>query len=1203
MYRFWDTGRHRVYLKRLDIKSFKSFAETTTIHFEPGINVVVGPNGCGKSNVVDAVRWVLGENNIRNLRGQKGEDVIFCGTDSKRAHGMALVEILIDNGDRFLPLEYEELNLARKLFRSGESEFSINRTRVRMKDIHELLAGTGLGKKGYAIISQGELEQLLNAQSLDRRLILEEAAGIIKYRQQREEVQRRLDGTAQDLTRLTDLLYELRQRCSELRQKAEKAHKYLEDKAEMDKLDRVILAFDMARMEKERVSRQADLDKSNLALSACQEQCTCGEEQLRQKEKDVENLRRQEQESLKEQFDLRAHIAELSSALQLARERIKNYAERAQAAQADTVKYAALLTKIEQDLHFNRQDYKQQQTSCRELEEQCRQMTDAARLKEQAVVREAKLFEAHKARLFTDTQEESRLRNAIKDDEQNLQRNREKRVRLEISQEQLQEQIRQAAGQRSRFLQEKAALDVRLKDLDEQIEKVLRAQSGIAQRLAGIENRIAEKQQQLNQQTGRLMNLKSMREGLSGYAPGVKAVVEWGQRGELAGILGIVGELLEVPVGLERAIEIAAGRTLENVVVQSSEDARRAIERLKTQKSGRVTFLPLDSLRYRRVPEEIVTKALNLEGVIGKADRLVQCHPQYRVALEYILGRTLVVQNIGDGIRAFKRLNYPLTLVSVEGDIINAGGAMTGGSVAERGPGRLQRRAEEKQIEKQISALQEKLHQLKKDHSLVRSEAQELDHQVSRLKNERTENSLKNSWLKDQLKILDRDVPEYQLQYEQVGTEIVRLDREAKCIQESLADLYNSGQAMQNKQDSDSLKLEEQKEALAKMQQDIEVYRERSRSYHEQMGIRKRELEISHKNLLQFEAVQKSYQESYQGAQELLLLLKKENEDEEQKMQGFEEQISAQSLLLGEGSDELAMLKSYGNEALKGINELKASLSPVREKIQNLTQDVRRYELGLTRLEVELSNLNMQWQQRQGKLKPADIDLQGIKRTDIGRMRQHFGMLKEEMERLGAVDTGAIEEYQTLQDKLGFIEQQYQDVEQARTALAELLHDTERIMGRNFEQFMIRANQSFVETCQQMFSGGEGRLVAETRAKGLETGVDIEVQMPGKRVQSLDLLSGGERALTCIAFLFALIRLKPVPFCLLDEIDASLDETNLLRFTSFLRGMSRQTQFIVITHRQTTAACGSTIYGITMAEKGISRVYTLPLKEVPDKAG
>ena len=404
-----------MYLKRLDIKGFKSFAEYTTIQFEPGINIVVGPNGCGKSNVVDAVRWVLGESNIRNLRGSKGEDIIFCGTDSKRAHGMAVVEMLIDNADGFIPLEYREINLARKLFRSGESEFTVNRTRVRMKDIHDLFAGTGLGKKGYAIISQGELEQLLNAQALDRRLILEEAAGIIKYRQQREEVNRRLAGTAQDLTRLSDLLAEMRERSLELEQKAEKARQFLGYKQQADDMEKTLMAYEITRLQRDQAIREADLKERKLKLSALHQQQLEQVQHLQGKEQELESLRLDEQSAQEELYNTQANIAEMRSALQLSQERIINYQERLKAVKADAAKYDAQLSKIEHDLLVNREDYKQQRLLSEDLEQQCIRIEKETNEMEQSLAAKTKLFEEHKALLFAHAQEETKVKNSIQE--------------------------------------------------------------------------------------------------------------------------------------------------------------------------------------------------------------------------------------------------------------------------------------------------------------------------------------------------------------------------------------------------------------------------------------------------------------------------------------------------------------------------------------------------------------------------------------------------------------------------------------------------------------------------------------------------------------------------------------------------------------------------------------------------------------------
>ena len=1192
-----------MYLKRLDIKGFKSFAEYTTIQFEPGINVVVGPNGCGKSNVVDAVRWVLGENNIRNLRGHKGEDIIFCGTDSKRAHGMATVEMLIDNGDGFLPLEYGEINLARKLFRSGESEFTINRTRVRMKDVHDLFAGTGLGKKGYAIISQGELDQLLNAQALERRLILEEASGIIKYRQQREEVNRRLLDTAQDLTRLADLLAEMRERSLELQQKAEKARQYLSCKEQADILEKTLMAYELNRLEKDQCTRQADLAERKQSLRALHRQQLEQAKQLQERELELEGLRLEEQNAAQELYDIQAHIAELRSALQLSQERIANYRERLKAALADAAKYAAQLNKIDQDLLINREDYNQQQLLCEELEQQCVQIEKDACDLEQSLALKAKLFEEHKAHLFAYTQRETRVKNAIQEQQERLLKSRERRFRLETQYEQLDRQLKEAGQEQARYHEEMEQIEKQLEHLHASIGLAGEARAEAARKVTEAEGLIQQQQKQIDQQGTRLESLRSMRENLSGYAPGVKAVMKWAHDGELGGILGIVGEILEVPPGLETAIDIAAGRSLENIVVESSHDARLVIERLKSRRAGRVTCLPLDSLRLRRVPEEVVKKSLAVKGVMGSADRLVQCLSRYRVVLEYLLGRVLVVENLHSGMQAYKKINYPWTLVSLEGDIINPGGAMSGGTAADRGPSRLQRRAEENRLEAELLAQQSGMNQLKQALASARSELEAVDLQTAGLKKQHIEYTLKKEWLETQIKTAADHMHKFQQQRQEASRDIASIDEQSLQIEQDVTGLKQQWQALQLQQQADSSQLEEQKETLVRLRQDLEVLRERSSSYHEQLHMKKRELDNQHKNLLQFEAVQGSYRQSRQEAQDLLERLQNDTEAETRRTGSLEQEISQAVLEAEAKREKLEVLKSRETQCRTDVSQLKAGLGPVSAEIEKLEQVIRQQELNLARLETEFSGLHLQWSEKLGETPIPEIDLKAMRAAELRSIKQELGVLKENLEALGMVDISAIEESQALESKLGFIEQQYLDLGEARSSLLNLLAETERLMSLDFNKFMTQANQSFARTFAEMFNGGEGRLMVETGASGLEAGVDIEVKIPGKRIQSLNLLSGGERALTCIAFLFALIRLKPIPFCLLDEIDAALDETNLIRFTGFLQGICRETQFIVVTHRQTTIECGNTIYGITMAEKGISGVYTLSLEDVPSKAG
>lgn len=1191
-----------MYLKRLDIKGFKSFAEYTSIEFEPGINIVVGPNGCGKSNVVDAVRWVLGENNVRNLRGQKGEDIIFCGTDSKRAHGMAAVEMLIDNGDAFLPLAYEEINLTRKLFRSGESEFSINRARVRMKDVHDLFAGTGLGKKGYAIISQGELDQLLNAQALDRRLILEEASGIIKYRQQREEVKRRLESTAQDLVRLGDLLQEMRERSLELQHKAEQAKQYLHCKQQADGLEQTLLACEITRIEKDQVARRNDLKERTTLLHRLQEDQRQQSVRIREKEAELDQFRLQAQTAAQQLYDVQTHLAELRSSLQLSQERVRNYGDRLKSAEGDAGKYAAQMQKIEQELTGNHEDYRAQQLLYEELEQHCLAIECDTVSLEQSLVGETQLFEAHKAELFAHTREESFVKNSINEEQERMVKNQERQFRLETQREQLVQQLKQAQHLEATHQEEKALIVGRLTELQASINMADQARTEALQQVAHLDKLIQEQQRGLSQAKARLESLKGLRESYSGYAPGVKTVMQWAVQGELKGILGVVGEILEVPPGLETAIDIAAGRSLDNIVVENSNDARLVIELLKSRRRGRVTFLPLDNLRTRRVPDEVLNSSLKLKGVVGSADRLVKCQPRYAIVAAYLLGRILVVDSLPNAMQVFKKTSFPWTLVTLEGDIINSGGAMSGGVHADRGPSRLQRRAEENQLTALVLNQEAQIEQAK--HSLVSSRflLEDIDRRTEQLNKEHIEHTLKKDWLDNQIKVLAEETGRWLEQSQEVSGELSRLQNESSRIKTSVSDLEEQYRSLQKQQDAGSSQLEAQKDKLVKMRQELGVLKERASSYQEQLHMKKRELDNHHKNLMQFEAVKSSYQLSWQEAQDLLVRLTNDTDIENRRIEDFSREIEQERQRAQSRQEQLELLKQ-GEEQLRiEVNQLKNSLTPIAVEKERIEQGVRQQELHLARLEVELDGLNSQWQEKVGDVPVTEAGRTDLKASELRNIKQELAILKENLESLGPVDVSAIEASQALDSKLVFLEKQFSDLGEARFSLLNLLKETERLMSQDFSKFMVLAEQSFARTFTEMFNGGEGRLVSEV-GSDLEAGVDIEVKIPGKRVQSLPLLSGGERALTCIAFLFALIRLKPAPFCLLDEIDAALDETNLKRFTGFLQGMCHETQFIVVTHRQTTIECGNTIYGVTMAEKGISGVYTLSLEDIPSKAG
>jgi chromosome segregation protein len=1191
-----------VYLKRLEIKGFKSFADNTEINFRPGINIVVGPNGCGKSNVVDSIRWVLGEANVRNLRGHKSEDVIFNGTDNKKALSMAHVEMLLDNSDQLLPLDYVEIMLTRKVFRNGESEFYINKSRVRMKDISALFTGTGLGKKGYSIISQGELEQVLNGQALDRRLILEEASGIIKYRQQRDEVKRRLDNTGNDMLRLGDIIREVSDRQEELSRKADRARAHLELSQECTQLERKLLSAellkggqDLQRKRDELLQRHNDITLLEQTLTEQEEQLTNAENRLAEQQQELNSRREQE-------YQVQTYLNSLKGELRLSEERIKNRQDRMQQCHADEKKYSQMLVRINQDLEANRQDFLSQEENCRLREEEYRILEEEITELENKLKTMQGSFVKEKAQVFDKTTEETRLKNQMSAQEERLKKLGERKARLVIRADELTKRL-------GKYNSDYELLQGQIRHYESELEGNRNTLSVMQERYSILREeyrKIEDKYAHLNQQgvkiKNSLLSLQEMAQNLTGYPAAIKSLMQAAKNSKLKGIMGIPGEIIDVPPGLELAIDIAVGRGLQNVVTDTVEHARQAIEFLKLYKLGRVTFLPLDTLKVQKVPHGVLQEIECQKAVVGLASRVVGYDSSYALAIEYLLGRVLIVENMNAAISIFKHIKYPLRIVSLEGDLINVSGAVSGGiKPSPYGNSPLLRRGEEKRLLKEQKDNELARSNLQKELSDLQAEMESLEQEISKMKHSQMENKMalevrskQADEIANAINNSQEEIKSFQEESEDLRRQMDKLQTEMIAIQVQLSKTQEESQQA-------AAELETLKDNIEMQQRDLEVSRERYSSQREQVEMKKRELDNIRKNMAQFEQVQLSYNQSVLEATEVHKRLQDENQEESTKIAEIRQQIREQEDILAHLVEKIARLKKVYHSCNQDINSLRRSIIPLREQLEVMSRQVHNLELAVARLETELASLKVKWEEKfydavdenNQLLTPAQMKEYGLK----------IEQLKVELDNLGPVDPESIREHEEIQERFQFLSRQYEDMVEACDSLTTLLSETEKLMSKNFSQFFQLANESFSHTFKEIFNGGDAYLQMERGKERLEAGVDIEVKLPGKRPQSLNLLSGGERALTCIAFIFSLLRLKPAPFCLLDEIDAALDETNLIRFAHFLKSMSAKIQFIIITHRQATIEIGENIYGITMPEKGISSVLTLNLLEAESLAG
>lgn len=1192
-----------MYLKRLEIKGFKSFADQTELNLNPGINIIAGPNGCGKSNIVDAIRWVLGEGNIRNLRGYKNEDVIFNGSDKKKALGMAMVDMTVDNSDGTLPVDYSEVTVSRKIFRSGESEFYLNKSRVRMRDIVKLYTDTGLGRKGYSIISQGELERVLNGQPFDRRLMLEEAAGAMRYRQHRDEVGQRLTATAQDLLRVADIMNELAIRKTELYNKAERARTYLDVRAEHDELERQVMAFQIKEASDNLKTKQDEFDKLQLMF----QETVTGLEHLTYLLQHREALSDDKRSSFGKLNDTRhnleVEINRMSADIKLCQERIKNYRERTDAAVKDREKYIINLEKLKQDIQVKREDFDAE----KDLYDQRKTEADSLGLEiinlQEAIHEQTRMLEEKNQLVFERAKHEVQIKNEITDGETKIKKAHEKRERLLIRLDENKEQL-------TSISQNRTELGDRIKEngicLTKWEQEVAAAEIERNEHL-GSQTNINKEYDNINRERINLDHKKLVLEDLqrnyAGYSAGVKALLGALSRGEYrqSGIVGPVANLIQVPAGMEIALEVALGRGMENVVVDTTASARQAIEYLKQHQLGRVTFLPLNTLRVQPVPAKIKDELKAEKGVLGLASDLIKHESQYEKAVAYLLGRVLVVQDMDCGMRIFKKMSYSLRIVTLAGELINTFGAITGGSIKQQQLSPLHRNREEKQISQRLAELQQA-------EEVNRRAAAKIADQLKRTEGKLHEGSNNKAQLEIQLKIIRDEELRIQTLMESISLDqdlyvrdIAQLNEDIQLMHANLLKLQERYQGIKADNDMISDEISNLNKKLEADRREYEVRKERFSSHQEQLAMKHRELSNYEKNISQFDQVKKSYEQSAAEVQALQERLQSDIGLDQGRIDTWAEIIESKTAELNKIINELDTTGREEEIINQEIEKIRAEILPLKQQNQEQLDQQRSLEMKIVRLDTEREGLFGQWQEKYGSddfvVFASDVTVRQIRES-----RLRIEELRNQIELLGPIDIESIKEYDDIKVRCDFLSQQTEDLSVAKNSLQNLLKETEKIMASNFSNFIALADESFRRTFKEIFNGGEATLVIES-VNDLAAGVDIVVKMPGKRSQSLNLLSGGERALTCIAFIFSLLRLKPAPFCLLDEIDASLDEINLTRFADFLRGMSAETQFIVITHRQATIEAGSNIYGITMPQEGISSVLSLNCDKIRNLAG
>ena len=1187
-----------MYLKAIELQGFKSFPDKTLLEFGKGITAVVGPNGSGKSNISDAMRWVLGEQSTKNLRGSKMEDVIFSGTDARRAVGFAEVTLKLDNKDRALNNDNDEVSVTRRYYRSGESEYKINGQPSRLKDIHELFMDTGLGRDGYSMVSQGKIETLISGKSDERRDMLEEAAGISHYRYRRADAMRRLDQAEENLLRLRDILTELETRVGPLKAQKEKAEKFLEYSEEKKSLD---IGLCLHTLEKTKNNLREQEKKITVADSQYNEVCRVLDETAKQIDYAFSETQR-----------ITIEIDEIYRASSQLEEQAALIESQAAIHENTILHNNETIERIERDKN------NENETEA-EINEQIASTNIAIKLLEAAI--KAKKEELDKFSEEIELISNKNTESAAESVELSGKMSElslviaDKRVLTSTAASSIEEienrivAIEENEKSRQPILDE---LENEKNKAQAELDAVIEKNNDLNNSLSGIEllaqkrleklNTLKEKENSLRNElhikNSRVAMLSDLEKNMEGYQGSVKAVMREVKHNVLKGIHAPVSQIITVKDKYALAIETALGAAIQNIITDTENDAKKAINFLKESKAGRATFLPLTSVKGNLLQEKGLDDCY---GYINLASELVECDSKYKSVIVSLLGRTVVSEDLDTAVEIAKKYSYKFKVVTLDGQVVSAGGSMTGGARLQNA-GILSRANEIEKLTKECSEIQEKLDIAVKDvaeqqenYSSLSAELEGCKAEIAftgeekirlegvvALKNGQYETILAQKTEADEEKEnLKKRIIEYKENASSAETELVSLQKELADVENKLSALTGDRENLQQKREELTAKAADINLLIATNEKEIEAKNEeierlkgRSTSHKDRLTQLNSEIEeIVKKN----EELTKLIDVLREDAGKLRSesdTSKTDTENLIKQREGFEKQSAQLRLAEREKQEEKEKLSGE----LVRLAERKESMSQELENISNRLYE----EYELTRREAEELNIQIE---------------------DIAESRKRLNELKAKIKALGTVNLSAIEEYSEVSERYEFMHVQVSDVEKSKAELIKLIQELTGKMGEQFRNEFNKININFGETFSELFGGGKASLVLSDELDVLESDIEIKVQPPGKNVQNISLLSGGEKGLSAIALLFAILKVNPCPFCIFDEVEAALDDVNVAKYASYVRRMTDDTQFILITHRRGTMEEADMLYGVTMQEKGVSKLLELKTAEMAKQLG
>lgn len=1181
-----------MYLKSIEVQGFKSFANKMTFEFHNGITGIVGPNGSGKSNVADAVRWVLGEQSAKQLRGGNMQDVIFSGTELRKPQGFASVAITLDNSDHKLDIDFEEVTVTRRLYRSGESEYRMNGSPCRLKDINELFYDTGIGKEGYSIIGQGQIDKILSGKPEDRRELFDEAAGIVKFKRRKNVTMKKLEEEKQNLVRVNDILSELTAQLGPLEKQSAVAKIYLQKKESLKQLDINMFLIDLDRTkhqlqdieEKYRIASE-DLQSTTEAFQQTKTEYEQLEQDMDALDAKIEEMRQMSSQNILTRQQLESQVALLK--------------EQIRAAYVNDEHYQNRITAITVEQKKRQEEYDEFQTSRNELKTNL----DQVRKKQEEQSEMADTLQKHIDQINRQIEEGKneiiQLMNQRASSKGKMQRYDAMLEQIGIRKAEINQRflrLKSDEGSQSadyeKTKQDSAEVEAKIATLLEKSTATEKQIEVLQKTISELNHQMDVGQTAYHRESSRLESLKNLTERYDGYGGGIRKVME--QKDKNPGIRGVVAELIRVNKKYELAVETALGGSVRNIVTDNDNTAKYMIEYLKRTKAGRATFLPLTNIKQGKkfgTPE-----ALKEPGVIGLASDLVETEPEYRTLIDYLIGRILVVDTIDHAIMIARKYRHSLYMVTTEGDSFSPGGSMTGGAF-KNNSNLIGRKREIEELEANVKVLKKDMEKAQREIDENRSKRNELRQQLVILQEELHKERIRQNTVRLNLE-------QAQKKYDSIQEKYVRLNREQGEIEAQIKEISGNNQSIElelTQYNDREKELDEQITIWQKEQEEKQVLREQAgkdlESIHLEYAALKQKDEFLKQNVDRVQTELDSLSEELTGIQENLNLGSKDIEGKEENIQKIQNTIEA-------GIKEAEENDLHLKAAMKEKEQMTVTHRGFFEKRDELSNRMNLLDKECFRLnnqkerleESQESQISYMWEEYE----VTPVNAQNYRMEEVperSELKKNIAQLKDSIRKLGDVNVNAIEDYKNLLERHTFLSAQHEDLVKAEATLMGIIEELDTGMRKQFTEKFAQIRVEFDKAFKELFGGGKGTLELMEDEDILEAGIKIISQPPGKKLQNMMQLSGGEKALTAIALLFAIQNLKPSPFCLLDEIEAALDDSNVTRYAQYLHKLTKNTQFIIITHRRGTMNAADRLYGITMQEKGVSTLVSVNLIE------